>query len=131
MRAPSGSSGSRKQRAVKKPSVLFVLNAAIDLLESDATLALRIQTSEPVLVAVCRTHSSLADASHRTSIEVASEWCARRSSSPTEAAAAVLAPYIFGMRQLCDDPKDLVEHELEQAAAVLSALPMAPPVTSY
>ena len=77
MRPPSGSSGSRKQRAVKKPSVLFVLNAAIDLLESDAAFALRIQTSEPVLVSVCRTHSSLADASHLTSIEVTSEWCAR------------------------------------------------------
>mmetsp|Transcript_23809 Transcript_23809/g.48375 ORF Transcript_23809/g.48375 Transcript_23809/m.48375 type:complete len:142 (+) Transcript_23809:79-504(+) len=140
MRAPSFSSGSRKRRAVKLPSgVLCVLHAAIDLLESDAAFALRIQTSEPVLVAVCRMQRSLPDAMHRTGIEVATVCRSMRCSSATEAAAAVLAPYIFGQRKLSDvvkgmmqheEPTEVVEPKEAQAAAVLASCLAGPPVMS-
>jgi len=91
---------------------LAMLAAAVDLLESDAAFALRIQTSEPVLVAVCRLHGVCR---HRSSIEIASEWCSHEPPSRASAQASILGPYIFGTRKLCEEAPCLEYAQAERA----------------
>ncbi len=69
-----------------------VLAAAAELIESDAVFALRIQTSEPVLVRIARAHGR--GAMSAAGMQLLRD---RHDRSPTEASAVVLAPYMFGM----------------------------------
>jgi len=69
-----------------------LISTAIRLLESDAAFALRIQTSEPVLVGIAR--SSNDGVVSRASIALHRER-ERSDGLQTEACASVLGPYIF------------------------------------
>ena len=69
-----------------------LISTAIHLLESDAAFALRIQTSEPVLVGIAR--SSNDGVVSRASIALHRER-ERSDGLQTEACASVLGPYIF------------------------------------
>jgi len=69
-----------------------LMSTAIHLLESDAAFALRIQTSEPVLVGIAR--SSNDGVVSRASIALHRER-ERSDGLQTEACASVLGPYIF------------------------------------
>ena len=78
-----------------------VLAAAAELIESNSSFALRIQTSEPVLVRIAKAHSH--GATSAVGMQLLRD---RRDWSPTEASAAVLAPYIFGKLGLHEEPPD-------------------------
>ena len=78
-----------------------VLAAAAELIESDAAFALRIQTSEPVLVSIAKAHGHGAmSAVGMQLLRDRHDW------SPTEVSAVVLAPYIFGTLGLHEEPPD-------------------------
>lgn len=78
-----------------------VLTAAAELIESDAAFALRIQTSEPVLVSIAKAHGRGAmSAVGMQLLRDRHDW------SPTEVSAVVLAPYIFGTLGLHEEPPD-------------------------
>jgi hypothetical protein len=76
-----------------------VLAAAAELLESNSSFALRIQTSEPVLVSIAKALGP--GATSAVGMQLLRD---RRDWSPTEASAAVLAPYIFGKLGLHEEP---------------------------
>ena len=76
-----------------------MLAAAAELIESDAVFALRIQTSEPVLVRIAKAHGD--GAMNAVSMQLLRD---RHDWSPTEASAVVLAPYMFGILGLHEDP---------------------------
>ena len=100
---------SRHQRCPKLCSLeaahqwtgMNVLAAAAELIESDAAFALRIQTSEPVLVSIAKAHGHGAmSAVGMQLLRDRHDW------SPTEVSAVVLAPYIFGTLGLHEEPPD-------------------------
>ena len=76
-----------------------VLAAAAELLESNSSFALRIQTSEPVLVSIAKALGP--GATSAVGMQLLRD---RRDWSPTEASAVVLAPYIFGKLGLHEEP---------------------------
>ena len=87
---PWAGSSEMATSAGKPVQGLDLLSQAIEHLESDASFALRIQTSEPVLVR-----------------DVMASLGAVRDDelmSPTKSSAMVLAPYVFGTLRLQDEP---------------------------
>ena len=76
-------------------------NAISGWLFQSSSFALRIQTSEPVLVSIAKAHGH--GATSAVGMQLLRD---RRDWSPTEASAAVLAPYIFGKLGLHEEPPD-------------------------
>ena len=94
----------RKRMSMKglhSPYVSPRTKAAAELIESNSSFALRIQTSEPVLVSIAKAHGH--GATSAVGMQLLRD---RRDWSPTEASAAVLAPYIFGKLGLHEEPPD-------------------------
>jgi len=78
-----------------------LMSAAIHLLESDAAFALRIQTSEPVLVGIARSSND----GVVTQASIALHRKRERSDGlPTEAHASELAPYVFEVHTVPPEP---------------------------
>lgn len=96
-----GVQSSARSRAAHQWTGMNVLAAAAELIESDAAFALRIQTSEPVLVSIAKAHGHGAmSAVGMQLLRDRHDW------SPTEVSAVVLAPYIFGTLGLHEEPPD-------------------------
>ena len=99
--APKVSKALLASRAAHQWTGMNVLAAAAELIESDAAFALRIQTSEPVLVSIAKAHGHGAmSAVGMQLLRDRHDW------SPTEVSAVVLAPYIFGTLGLHEEPPD-------------------------